>query len=108
MSHKDYCEKLDEDQCESLIEHAKSRIESLKAEGWVTVWVVADYCNRAWYPEDQYEQAVDKMLELAAAERNHRHGRRGCEWSVQRDRMRPSEAARLISPIPTNQPEKLL
>jgi len=76
MSHKDYCEKLDEDQLQSLIEHAQARIDSIKSEGWVTVWVVADYCNRAWYPIDQYEQAMDKMIELARTEAK---SDRGCE-----------------------------
>jgi hypothetical protein len=96
MSHKDYCEKLDEDQLQSLIDHANARIESLKAEGWVTVWVVADYCNRAWFHENQRGAAMDKMIELACAERQNPKGREDCEWSVQRVRMRPSEAARLI------------
>lgn len=95
MSHKDYCEKLDKDQLQSLIEHAQARIDSIKSEGWVTVWVVADYCNRAWFKEDQHSEAMDKMIELACAERQNSHAK-DCEWSVQRDRMRPSEAARLI------------
>jgi hypothetical protein len=93
MSHAEYCAKLDEDQLDSLIKHANACKESLKAKGWVKVWVVADYCNRAWYPLDQHEQAMDKMIELARTEAK---SDRGCEWSVKIDRMRPSEAAELF------------
>jgi hypothetical protein len=93
MSHQEYCAGLDEDQLQNLIEHAQCRIKSIQSEGWVFVWVVADYCNRAWYPIDQHEKALDKMIELARAEAKPD---RGCEWSIDRIRMRPSEADELF------------
>lgn len=93
MSHAEYCAKLDEDQLDSLIEHARSRQDALKSEGWVSVWVVADHCNRAWFPIDKREEAVSKMIDLIQQARKNPGP---IEFSVQQDRMRPSEAAVLF------------
>ena len=93
MSHKEYCAKLHEDQLLYLIETAHKRMEELKSEGYIDVWVVADYCNRAWYPSDQKSKAVEKMLELVQAY-DVRMG--DLAFSVYKDRMRPSEAAELF------------
>lgn len=94
MSHKDYCAALDEDQLSSLIEHANSRINSLKSEGWETLWVVCDsWSNLAWFHESEHAKALEKMIELA---KKNSSPDKPCEWGIQFERVRPSEALVLL------------
>jgi hypothetical protein len=93
-SHTDYIKDQTEDQLVHLIEVATKRLEVLRQGGWTKLWVVADYCNKGWFPHDQYTQAVEFLSLLA---RTHAKTGQRFELSVEEGKCRPAEAEGLFA-----------
>jgi hypothetical protein len=93
-SHTDYIKDQSEEQLEHLIQVATQRLEVLQQGGWTRLWVVADYCNKGWFPQDQYTQATDFLGMLARA-----HAKEGkpFELSIEQGKCRPAEAPTLFA-----------
>ncbi len=96
MSHAEYCAKCDEDQLQSLIEHANARLKVLNESGWVKLWTVSfGWGNIGWFAEDDYESAVALACKVMAREAKNCPNK-AIEVEVSIDRCRPEEAVRLI------------
>ncbi|KVP75551.1 hypothetical protein WJ96_07545 [Burkholderia ubonensis] len=93
-SHAEYIKDQDEAQLSHLIELATKRRDDLIHGGWTRSWVVADYCNKGWFPHDKYADAVEFLCLLAKL-----HAKNGetHELSLEEGRYRPAEAARLFA-----------
>ncbi len=93
-SHIEYIKDQSEEQLAHLIEVATQRLEVLKQGGWTTLWVVADVCNKGWFPRDQYPQAAEFLSLLARA-----HAKKGTpfEVSIEKGKCRPTEAEELFA-----------
>lgn len=96
MSHKEYIEKCDEDQLNSLIEHANQRLTQIKQSGWVKLWTVSvGWANVAWFEESDYAAAVARAsaeVGIEAARRPNTDVNVGIEL----ERFRPEEVAGLL------------
>jgi hypothetical protein len=93
-SHTEYVKDQTEDQLEHLIQVATQRLEVLQQGGWTRLWVVADYCNKGWFAQDEYAQATEFLGILARA---HAKAGKPFELSIEQGKCRPAEAAGLFA-----------
>ncbi|KWA83826.1 hypothetical protein WL29_20900 [Burkholderia ubonensis] len=93
-SHTEYIADQDAEQLNHLIEVATKRRDDLIHGGWTRVWVVADCCNKGWFPLQNYAVAVDflSLLGRVHAKNGERH-----ELRISESRVRPAEVEQLYA-----------
>ncbi|GAB6139912.1 hypothetical protein JCM14076_06410 [Methylosoma difficile] len=75
-SIRDFLSQLDIDQLKNAITIANGFIAAKDAEPKVKLWVISsEWVNLAAYPEDQYEKAMQRLVELLGKEEKERPGR---------------------------------
>ena len=93
-SHTEYIDDQDAEQLAHLIEVATQRRDDLIHGGWTRVWLVADFCNKGWFPLHHYTEAVDflSLLGKVHAKAGEHH-----ELRLSECRLRPAEVEQLYA-----------
>jgi hypothetical protein len=96
MSIKEYLEGLDYGQLQTARELADWMIKRKDEEARITLWVVTDEAiNYAAFPEDKYDDAVDRMC-AEIKKRAKEHPKSSLEFFLTRNKFRESEVQEML------------
>ncbi len=94
MSHQDYLATCDEEQTQSLLHLCKEKLDNIKEEGWVHLWVLSDeWTDMKWFRESDYKEAVTHLANMCLAENSDGYP---TEIHLQKAKYRPSEVEGLL------------